>query len=147
HLRQWLPQPARQTTIPLCDRSRSVGLHVADGPASLRAIRRESRWQSSAPTPRQCRPAVHDQTHRGDHLAIFGTGALRNYDDCVTWAFGSTADQSRCANTIVENVKDSFVAKRVLGNQNDMRLAGDAGPKREMAGMSAHHFDDLHPPV
>src|SRR6185437_7047734 len=82
-----------------------------------------------------------------DCLAVFRARSFRDHDGRIARSLRSSGNQSRWANSIVENLKHSFVAEWMFRNQDDVRLAGDAGPQGEMPRVSSHHFDDLHPTV
>src|ERR1051326_1079617 len=57
------------------------------------------------------------------------------------------AVKSRFADASLEQFIYTFIAKRAFGNQNDVGLSGDCRPKRQMARMPSHDFDNLHPTV
>src|SRR5829696_2913484 len=42
-------------------------------------------------------------------------------------------------------MKHPHITEWVLRYQNQVRLPRDSGPQRQVSGMTAHHFDDLHP--
>src|SRR5437016_9233242 len=42
-------------------------------------------------------------------------------------------------------MKNPLVSKRMFRYEDNVRLAGNAGPQRQVSRMTSHHFDNLHP--
>src|SRR5947207_984643 len=70
-----------------------------------------------------------------DLLTVFRAGALSDDDERIERA-RSVAFLYRSG--------DLVVIERDLGNQNDIRAAGDAAVESDPAGVPAHDFDDHH---
>src|SRR5688572_24202156 len=81
------------------------------------------------------------------HLTVFCTRTFSDDDHRITRPLRQPSTQIRLAKSSTQQVKNSFITKRMFRDEDQMRLSRHARPKRQMPGVPAHHFDNLHPTV
>src|SRR5436190_6071615 len=79
-----------------------------------------------------------------DDLTVVRARAFGHHNYRVTRL---SMNEARLAHALVQELKDPLIAKRILRDKHDVRLPGNTGPERQVAGMPPHNLNYLHPAV